>query len=246
MAVAHETATESHTGTTGSASEASFDITVPFTSNSRGLLVFTFVVGAIGDLATSVKIDPLGANTDVPAVTGGRAVDAAGEPGDCKSFFLGSASLPTGNATVRVNRTNNAETMYAVAITMTGTGLEVHLAGIVLLQGDQTAAQQNVDDGSPGTDSVRYAGGYSGLADIVTAFIPGANSTALAGIDVGARVANTVRETTAGQGSRPVGFVGSGSDDLAAVHLAVREAPAPAGGEDPYPYVGGGYYPVEG
>ena len=35
MVVAHETATESHTGTTGSASEASFDISVPFTANSR-------------------------------------------------------------------------------------------------------------------------------------------------------------------------------------------------------------------
>lgn len=40
----------------------------------------------------------------------------------------------------------------------------------------------------------------------------------------------TVRETTAGQGSRPVGFSYGTSDDRAAVHLAVREVSAPPSG----------------
>ena len=178
-------------------------------------------------------------------MAGGRAVDAAGEPGDCKSWFLGSG-LPTTTTTVRINRTNDATVMYAVAITVTASGAtEVHLAGIVLRKVTKPPRNSPLLTAPQAPTRLRYAGGYSGLADIVTAFIQGANSTALVGIDVGARVANTVRETTAGQGSRSVGFVGSGSDDLAAVHLAIKES-AVAGGADPYPYIGGGYYPTQG
>lgn len=225
MAVAHETVTESHTGTSGSISQASFDISVPFTSNSKGLLVYTFNTSSTTDTATSVKIDPAGANTDVPAVTGGRAVDTAIEPADCKAWFLGSG-LPTTTTTVRINRTNNTDELYAVAITVTALGTtEVHTAGIALLQDDGLVTQQNVDDGSPGTNSLRYAALYWGGSTPIGA---GANSTSLgagASIDLGARIAQTARETTAGQGSRPVGFdSGAGSDDRAAVHLAVREA----------------------
>lgn len=219
MAVAHETATESHTGTAGSASEASFDISVPFTSSSKGLLVYTFVIGATGDLATSVKIDPAGANTDVPALSGGRATDSAGEIGDCKAWFLGSG-LPTTTATVRINRTNNASVMYAVAITVTASG-NTETTGIVLLEEEGAITEQSVDDGSPGSNSVRYAGLYSGLTDVGTSIV-GANSTSLHFIDVGPRGAHVVRETTAGQGARSVGFT-AGTDDRAAVHLAIRE-----------------------
>lgn len=225
MSVAHESATESHTGTTGSASEASFDISVPFTASTRGLLVFTFVNANAND-ALSVKIDPAGANTDVPAVSGGRAVDTAAEPGDCKAWFLG-AGLPTTTTTVRINRNNNANVMYAVAITVTAAGnTEVYTTGIVLLQEDGTLAEQNVDDGSPGSNSVRYAGLNSGIGNIPPV---GANTTDLQSIDYGARVTTVVRETTAGQGSRPVGWSTATSDDRAAVHLPVREAAAAAG-----------------
>lgn len=224
MAVAHETATESHTGTTGSASQASFDISVPFTASSKGLLVYTFV-NANADDATSVKIDPAGANTDVPVVVGGRAVDTATEPGDCKAWFLGSG-LPTTTTTVRINRVNNADVMYAVAITVTASA-NTETFGVLLRQENFDVVEENIDDGSPGTNSVRYAGDNSGLPDIVTSLVQGVNSTVLHGIDFGARVILTVRETTAGQGSRPVGFDSPlGADDTAAVYLAVREAGA--------------------
>ena len=93
MAAGHETATESHTGSTGSASEASFDFTVPFTGSSAGLLVFVYTESTAEDDALSVKIDPASANTDVPAVTGGRASDPPGEAGSVEAFFLG-AGLP--------------------------------------------------------------------------------------------------------------------------------------------------------
>lgn len=221
MAVAHETATESHTGTTGSTSEASFDISVPFTASSKGLLVFTFV-NQIQDDAVSVKIDPAGANTDVPAVSGGRALDTATEPGDCKAWFLGSG-LPTTTTTVRINRNNTTNIMYAVAITVTA-AVNPGTTGVLLEQENQALTEENINDGSPGTNSVRYAGVNSGIADVVTLLVPGANSTELHSIDYGARVVLVVREITAGQGSRPVGFVGS-TDDVAAVYLAVREPP---------------------
>jgi len=222
MAVAHGSATESHTGTTGSASQASFDISVPFTASTKGLLVFTFVNANAND-ALSVKIDPLGTNTDVPAVAGGRAVDIAGEPGDCKAWFLGSG-LPTTTKTVRINRNNNANVMYAVAILVTAGG-DTNAIASLIFEGDSTLAEQFANDFSPGTNSVRYAGVNSGLAAVPAA---GANSTALQSIDFGARVIGTVRETTAGQGSRLVGFSDATSDDVAAVYLAVTELAAAA------------------
>lgn len=223
MAVAHGLVAESHTGTTGSASEASFDTLVNFT-NAKGLLVYTFV-NANADDALSVKIDPAGANIDVPAVTGGRAVDTAGEAGDCKAWFLGSG-LPTGSpVTVRVNRTNNANVMYAQFITQTAL-TDTEVTGVLLEQEDQALTEENINDGSPGTNSVRYMGINSGRAQL--ADIPaGANSTANAGIDFGARLAQTYRETTAGQGSRPVGAdTATAVDDVAAVYLAIREVVA--------------------
>jgi hypothetical protein len=111
--------------------------------------------------------------------------------------------------------------LYAVAITVTAGGdTAVHEAGIVLLQNDQALVEQNVDDGSPGVDSVRYAGIYSG-SGISTLWGP--NSTQLQGLDIGTVAASAVRETTAGQGSRLVGFDFIGVDDTAAVHLAIKE-----------------------
>ena len=223
MAVSHKSATESHTGTTGSASEASFDISVPDPSPDTilGLLVFTYVNANAAD-ALSVKINPAGANIDVPAVSGGEAIDTATEPGRCKAWFLGSG-IPAGALTVRVNRNNNANIMYAVVNTQlaaVGMDTAVHTAGIVLLQNDGTLAEQSVDDGSPGVNSLRYAGVNSGLG---TPPAQGASSTQLHTIDFSARGISTCRETTAGQGARNVGFSSGTSDDRAAVHLAVKE-----------------------
>jgi len=219
MAVAHDNAAESHTGTTGSVSQASFDFSFAPVGTARGLLVFTFVNANAND-ALSVKIDPTGANIDVPAVTGGRAVDTAGEPGDCKAWFLGSG-IPAGTVTIRVNRTNDPFAMYAVAISITADSDTQIVGTPVLLQTDGTLAEQSVDTATD--TALRYAGINSGLASVPAA---GSNSTSLgvgASIDFGARVIGTVRETTAGSGSRSVGFSSGTSDDRAAVHLAITE-----------------------
>jgi hypothetical protein len=216
VAVAHDERFESHTGTTGSASEASFSWSHNPIGVPRGVLVFVFT-NADADTITSVTYD----GVDAPQVS--EAIATSAEPGRTTAFFLGASVPTTDPANVIVTRVNNATVMYAISETVTAlTDTEVYVPGIVLLQTVGTLAEQNVDDGSPGTNSLRFAAVNSGLAAPPVA---GANSTALQGIDFGTRVCQAVRETTAGQGSRPVGFADAGSDDRAAIHLAVREIP---------------------
>lgn len=217
MAVAWDSQSESHTGTTGSVSEGSFSWTHTPSGTPAGILVFTFTNFSI-DIISAVDYGGVA----MTAVTGGYAIDTATEPGNCKAWYLGS-SIPTGAQTITVTRTNNTTVAYAACHAVTAsTNTEVYTPGIVLLQNNGTFAEQNVDDGSPGTNSLRFAGANSGNS---SQFIAGANSTlnVASCIDYGVRVCVTVYETVAGQGSRPVGFSYGTSDDRAAVHLAVRE-----------------------
>jgi len=226
MAVAFDAVSESHTGTTGNASAASFTWDHTPTGTPAGVLVFTFV-NANADDATAVSYDGIA----LTAVNGGRSINAgAAEVGDCKAWFLGSSVPTTSPAAVVVSRNNNANVMYAVAITVTAAAnTEVYEAGIQLQQSASAAmVELNIDDGSPGTNSVRFAAVNAGLGTVPGT---GANSTAIADIDFGVRTIGVVRETTAGQGARPVGFNTSAvADDVSAVHLAVREAAAAGGG----------------
>lgn len=214
-AIAYDAGSESHTGTSGSASEASFSWTHTPVGTPKGALVFVFT-NADADYITSVTYG----GTTMTRVSGGQAIDTAGEAGRTDTFFLGS-SVPTSSQTVTVTRTNNTTVMYATAMTVTA-DRDTETTGFVLLQNNQTLAEQSVDDGSPGSNSVRFAGINSGLPDVPAA---GTNSTVVAGIDLGARVVQVVRETTAGQGARSIGFSSGTSDDVAAVHVAVREVP---------------------
>ena len=217
MAVAHDAATESHTGTTGSTNEASFTWDhAGASSGVKGILVFVYTTNTAVDLATSVTYD--GAN--VPAVAGGLAVDTLTEIGQCKAFFLGTG-VAQGTKAVVVNRTNNGQTMWGVSATQLASG-DLEYTGVLIEEENQALTEENIDDGSPGTNSLRYAGAYSGVANVTAALVPGANSTEIGAIDFGAFVAMAVRETTAGQGSRPVGMVAA-TDDVAAVYLAIRE-----------------------
>ena len=215
MAVAHSAASESHTGTTGSTNQASFSWTHTQTGTPQGVVVFVSTFVSVANLITSVTYGGVA----LTRLTGGSAQDAAGELGRMDAFFLGSG-LSAGNQTITVNRTNNATVMYAAAATVTaGAATAVPTATIVLLQGDGTLTVQSVNDTSPGQNSVRYAGGYSGLAAPPAA---GTGSTLLNSIDIGNYGSALVRETTAGQGARNVGF-NAATDDRAVVHLAIRE-----------------------
>ena len=215
MAVAHSSASESHTGTTGSASQTAFSWTHTQTGTPQGVVVFVSTYASTTSLVTSVTYG----GAALTRITGGVALDSAGELGRVDTFFLGSG-LASGNQFITVNRTNNATVMYAAAATVTaGADTTIPESTIVLLQGDGTLAAQSVNDTSPGQNSVRYAGGYSGLNTPPTA---GTGSTLLNSIDIGNYGSALVRETTAGQGARSIGFTGS-SDDRAVVHLAIRE-----------------------
>lgn len=221
MAVAHDASSPSHAGTGTSASEASFSWTHTPVGTPRGVLVFTFSLTTATEHATGVTYGGVA----MAAVSGGSAADTATEPMRCTAWFVGSG-IPTGAQTVTVSRTTDTFVMWAVAITVTANG-DTEVTGVVLEQENQALTEENINDGSPGTNSLRYVGIASGLGTPATSLTTGANSTRLQVNDGGSRGAVVTRETTAGQGSRPVGESGA-SDDVAAVYLAIREVAAAA------------------
>lgn len=206
---------ESHAGTTGSTSEASFTFSHNPVGTPRGVLVFTFT-NAFADDATAVTYDGVA----LTAVPGGRAALSSAEPGDCKAWFLGSSIPTTDPANVVVTRNNNANVMYAICVTVTATADTEIVGTPVIHEAIQAPAEAAVD--SSAADALRFAGINYGGPSLAPA---GASSTAMLGIDFGPRTINSVRETTGGTGSRSVGFA-AGSDDDIAVHLAVAEAAA--------------------
>lgn len=219
-AVAFDAVAESHTATPFSTSAASFSWSHNPVGTPRGVIVFVFNMNNTGDDALSVTYD----GTSVPAVSGGEAADTvAGEAGRCVAFFLGSSVPTTDPATVVVNRNNNANIMYAISVTVTAaTDTEVYTAGILLEQQDQTLGEESITDNSPGTNSLRVLGLYSGLSSVPGV---GASTTLNIGGDAGAFVAASYRETTPGQGARSLGASSGTSDDVAGVYFAVREPP---------------------
>jgi hypothetical protein len=231
MAVAFDVATESHTGTTGNASATSFTWNHTGGASAKGALVFVFSIGALTD--TSVTYG----GTTMLAVPY-TAADTDTELGSVRAYYLDNCG--TGTKAVVVNRTNNAVVMYAVCYTVTAAGpTEVYQQGVKTKSGSTaiataasstgtgtgTLAQATVDDGSPGTNSLRFMGRYQGTSNVTAA---GANSTAPASaagsIDFGLFVIDTFYETIAGQGARNVGGA-TITDDVAAILLAVREIP---------------------
>ena len=111
-AVAFDATSESHTASTGSSNEASFTWSHDPVGTPRGILVCTFV-NADADIPTSVTYG----GVSVPAVSGGMANDSLDEPRRCKTFFLGVSVPVSDPATIVVNRVNNANIVYAVAMT---------------------------------------------------------------------------------------------------------------------------------
>lgn len=215
MAVSHDASSESHTGTTGSTSEASFTWNHTVSASAKGAWVGVWTL-ADADYVSGVTLG----GVSMTRVT--VAADTATEPMRVTLYFL--ANPPTGSQAVVVSRTNNATSMYGVCHTViASTTVEVYSAGIVLLQENQTLAEQNVTDGSPGTNSLRFAFVGSGHSTAVPA---GANSTIGQGILIGTTTTcRSYYETVAGQGSRPVGSSSGTSDDVAGIYFAIREVP---------------------
>lgn len=221
MAVAFDARSRSHpTDRDNSVSEDSFTWNhAGAASNVKGVAVAIFST-VVGSYVTSVTYG----GVEMAALDGGVATDTLTEPGQCEIWTLHSG-IPQGTQAIVVNRVNNGVVLSAMAVSVTAAAdTEVYTSGIVLLQENGTLAEQNVDDGSPGTNSLRLAAGYSGLALTIPV---GANSTLVYNHEIfSAQTCAMVRETTAGQGSRPVGFSSGTSDDRAYVHFAIRETAA--------------------
>lgn len=213
MTVAHDSVSESHTGVSGSVSEASFNWTHTPVGTLKGVYILTYTTLTSVNAITNVTYG----GVQCTLVPGALAQDTATEPAAVRLWYL-DTGIPSGAQSVVCTRTNNSAECYAQAIGVTaGNPTQPH--GIVLQQEDQAPAEASVDDGSIGINSVRYCGAFYGGSNVPT---PGANSTALIGIDMGLRTISLVRETTAGQGARSVGF-SDVSDDWAAIAFAVRE-----------------------
>ena len=224
MSIAYANSSESHTGTTGSTSQASFTWNHTPTGTPTGVVVFVFQGGTNGSTNASGAVTYGGVN--VPEISGAVAVDTTTELGQTKAYFLGSG-VPSGTQAVVVNRTNNTTTLYAVAVTITSTGTGAPtIAGVTVANNNAAIAQTNIDDGkTTGTqNSLRMAGVYYGG----TTLTAGANTTSRQNIVIGSTYCFYVgTETTPGIGSRAVGFTNATSDDRAAVYFAIIENNAP-------------------
>jgi len=213
MAVAHDAGSESAV----SISQATFSWTHTPSGTPRSALVFVLSIQSTGD-DTGVTYG----GTPMTLVTGGEANDTATEQGTVRTYFLDNVAA--GAQTVEVTRVNDATQMIGIAATQTAAGATEVGPTIVLLEENGTYVSQNVDDGSPGTNSQRYVAGYYGGA--TPAPVTGADTTLVHDHDFTAFGWTVGRETTPGQGSRAVGLTQATSDDRAAVHLAIREVPA--------------------
>lgn len=216
MAVAHDAASSLGAA---SASVASFSWTHTPAGTPKGILVA--VIGrSDADKVTGVTYGGVAMTRVAPEAheTGG------GDDGRCTLFFLGSG-IPTGAQTVLVSRVNDATSMTGMAVSVTAL-TDTQLAGTVIFQNAAAGMpEENVDDGSPGTNSLRYAAGFTGSA---APLLAGANSTITSSFDFGVAACMMARETTAGQGSRPVGFDGGGSQS-AGVFTAITEGASSTG-----------------
>ena len=236
MAVAYDTSTESSTGTSGQSGAASFNWSHAGSASARGALVFVF--GVVTNALPPVTSVTYGTST-LTAVPY-NAKDSDTEPGSVIAYY--ADNVPTGTQTVTVNRSDTtpwAHVLYAVCYTVTaGKMTEVYLPGVKtyggstsntaassLGSGTGTLALASIDDGSPGTNSLRFMGRFQGTSNVTAA---GSGSLAGPSIDFGLYVIDTFYEQTAGQGARNVGGA-TITDDLAAIALAVREIPAVAG-----------------
>lgn len=207
---------------TFAASVASYTVNLDTSGGRAAGLIFAVTFANAGaSIFTGATIG----GTNAPEVTGGNASDTTTEPGHVKTYFLDNITQGASVA-FTATRTNNTVVAGIYALCFS-TAAAAEAFGVVLLQEDGAYAAQSVDDGSPGTNSLRAACGYYGGATPQP--VDAANTTIVGTTqDQTAFGCNCGRETTAGQGARNVGFTQATVDDRAAVHLAIRETPAAA------------------
>lgn len=208
--------------TSGSqASVASFNIGTLGTGARAGI-VFVCIHNSATDIITGVTWN------GVAMTLIGKATDTDTEPGVVKAYFLDNVA----NGTITVSRTNNSVVTVGYAASISAAmacRVSQYITRVASTQntdadtsttGTGASGEVAVNDGSPGTNSMRFAAAYTGAASPVA---QGTNSSALQSLDSTALGSSFVRETTAGQGSRSVGFATGTTDDWALVAVAVSE-----------------------
>ena len=205
------------------ASVASFSIGTLGTGARAGI-VFVVTHNSASDIVTGVTWNSVAMSLLY------SATDTDTEPGRVEAYFLDNVT----NGTITVSRTNNATVTVGYAASVSALGacqIAQTITRVASTQntdadtsttGTGASGEVSVDDGSPGTNSMRFSAAYSGGA---TPPLQGTNSTNLQVLDSTALGSRFVRETNAGQGSRSVGFATGTTDDWALVAVAVREAP---------------------
>jgi hypothetical protein len=205
------------------ASVASFNIGTLGTGARAGI-VFVATHNSATDIVTGVTWN------GVAMTLLYRATDTDTEPGVIEAYFLDNVT----NGLVTVSRTNNATVTVGYAASLSTASVPAYVSQVITrvastqntnadtsTTGTGASGEVAVNDGSPGSSSMRFAAAYTGAATPLGA---GTNSTALQSLDSTALGSSFVRETTAGQGSRNVGFATGTTDDYAAVFVAVSEA----------------------
>ena len=208
------------------ANVASFNISASLGSGHTCGLVFVATHGA-GDLITGVTWN------GVTMTRLYKAEDTDTEPGAVVAYFLQGIT----NGAVTVSRTNNAVVTVGYAIPISASGACEAYQTITRVSsteninadtsatGTGASGEVNVDDGSTGMDSLRFAVYYSGAATPPAA---GPNSQSQSSLDSTSFGSRLVSEGALGQGSRPIGAATGTTDDWAMVAVVVRQIPPPA------------------
>lgn len=221
MAVAFGHASESHADAASSASQASFTWNHVSTAD-RCVVVFVYAYATTANPVTTVSFG----GTLMNYV--GTANASSTESAVVNAYFLDSI-VQGATTPIIVNRASTTVLMTAAALSFTAASA-CEPYGLVQQSNSSTAASGEVavTDGSPGTNSVRVNGGYTGAASPL-----GQGLSSTGGLNVAAQNwdgtaygSMNVYETAAGQGSRNVGFATGTTDDYCYVAFAVREGTA--------------------
>lgn len=211
---------ESHTGSTGSVSQGSYQFALGQAGDApKGVLVFTMQGVSATEVATAVSYG----GSSLSPVSGGSAADTATEPGRVTAWFLGTA-VPTGAQNVVVTRTNNTTVQYAVGFLIGGAADLVTYGTPVLQQENAAMTAVTINPGAE--TSMVFAGGYSGDNTPAPAGSTGTTTAHTLGTGTYAYSFGAGYETTPTTGSRSRGLAAT-SDDRAQVVLAVREYTPP-------------------
>ena len=217
MAVGFDSTAKSGLSTTASPFTVSLNVNI----TPSGVIVFVITPTDVDNL---VSVTYGATNVPVPQVAT-VAISAVSELGRVHCCFLGSGIPADDPATITINRVGTTGMRAMVASVFGSLNTEVYLPGMVTMNTMGTTAVASVDDGSPGTSSMRFCGGFHGD---VSAAVHSASSTLLQSDTLASGAALLIRETTGGQGARNCGLTSAASDEKALIHIAVREVAAAA------------------